>query len=386
MLAPARREDALAGHVIGSGLEAMSRSEASTRRDSFQVIEDRATLSHLAEAWARVEARHASPPQQHIWAGAAIETLAAGRAPTALIVGPPESPTAIASVVRTRRAPAVRRLVGAELNEPVDVVSDGPAALASLTAAMVKLKAPIFLGKLRAGTPTVAALERAYRGVGVVVTRPALPVPYIPLHDGWVEPERNLDAGRRSDLRRARRRAEAMGEVRIEILRPSPVELPPLLEEAYRIEAAGWKGRLRSALAQDDVRGAFYRRYATAAAARGILRLCFLTIGGRGAAMQLAVECDDRFWVLKIGYDDSFARCSPGTLLMAATVRDAAVKGLVSYELGGEVEPWIRVWTERAHRCVTIVASPVGVRTLGAVATQGMALVRRGAGRGLRRA
>jgi CelD/BcsL family acetyltransferase involved in cellulose biosynthesis len=353
----------------------MSRSETSTRHDSFQVVEDTRTLQHLTEAWAGLEARHVSPPHQHIWAGAAIETLAPGRAPKVLIVGPQERPAAVAPVVSTRGAPGVMRLVGAELNEPVDVVSAGPDALASLTTAMVKLKAPIFLGKLRAGTPTVAALERAYRGSGVVVSRPAPPVPYIALDSGWAEPEGNLDAGRRSDIRRARRRAEAIGPVGVEIVSPTPAELPPLLEEAYRIEAAGWKGRLGSALAQDDVRGAFYRRYAAAAAARGILRLCFLSIGGRGAAMQMAVECADRFWVLKIGYDETFARCSPGTLLMVASVADAAVKGLASYELGGQVEPWIRVWTEREHRCVTVMASPVGVRSLGAMAAHRMSLV-----------
>jgi hypothetical protein len=40
------------------------------------------------------------------------------------------------------------------------------------------------------------------------MTRPRQSCPYIALDDSWVEPESHLNAGRRSDLRRARRKAE----------------------------------------------------------------------------------------------------------------------------------------------------------------------------------
>lgn len=105
------------------------------------------------------------------------------------------------------------------------------------------------------------------------------------------QPETRFNAGRRSDLRRARRRAEALGQVTAEVLAPrSPAEIDSLLAAAYGVEAAGWKGARGSALASDAARGAFFHSYAVEAAREGKLRLCFLRIGGTATAMQLAIE------------------------------------------------------------------------------------------------
>ncbi len=49
---------------------------------------------------------------------------------------------------------------------------------------------------------------------------------------------------------------------------------------------------------------------------RESLRIAFLRIAGRPVAMQIAVERAQRLWLLKIGYDEEYARCSPGQLLM----------------------------------------------------------------------
>ena len=44
--------------------------------------------------------------------------------------------------------------------------------------------------------------------------------------------------------------------------------------------------------------------------------------------MQVAVETGGRFWLLKVGYDERFARCSPGSLLLLETIRHAATTGV----------------------------------------------------------
>src|SRR2546428_512675 len=102
-----------------------------------------------------------------------------------------------------------------------------------------------------------------------------------------------------------------------------------------------------------------YGRYAVAACRAGVLRLCFLRVGDRVAAVQFAIESDERFSLLKIGYDEAFARCSPGMLLMEETIRDAAKRGLRSYEFLGTAEPWTRVWTGRVRPCVSGRAYPL---------------------------
>ena len=141
------------------------------------------------------------------------------------------------------------------------------------------------------------------------------------------------------------------------------------MDEAFRVEAAGWKGRARTALAHDSTRQAFFRRYAAAASSRGILRLCLPRIGGRAAAMQIAVETGGRFWLLKVGYDERFARCSPGSLLLLETIRHAAARGLRSYEFLGNAEPWTRPWTREVRPCVHLEAYPFKARGVGRLAT-----------------
>jgi CelD/BcsL family acetyltransferase involved in cellulose biosynthesis len=330
-------------------------------------------LAALAGAWDRLAAAQAGGPMQYAaWAQAyAAMSEAPERALHVVVAGGPQ-PTAIAPLVRRRGRRARLELLGVqELYEPLDFLYATPAALDPLADALVRLGVPLFLERLPADSPVVAALQRAYRGRGVVLCRPTPEwpgCPWIPLDASWREPEQHLNTGRRSDLRRAWRLAERMGSVRSEVLTPTPAELPPLLEEAFQVEAAGWKGRKGSALLTNAERGAFYRHYATAACRQGILRLCFLRIGAQAVAMQLAAECGGGFWLLKIGYDEKFAQCSPGTLLMLETLRYAAARGLRSYEFLGTVEPWTRLWAPQVHPYISLRAYPARARGLAALA------------------
>ena len=117
----------------------------------------------------------------------------------------------------------------------------------------------------------------------------------------------------------------------------------------------------------DPDRRRFFHELAEASAADGCLRVAVLRIGGQTAAMQLAVEQGRRLWLLKIGYDERFARCSPGTLLLLETMRWAAGAELEAVELLGRREPWTRFWTDEARDCVAIHAYPAtlhGVRSI----------------------
>ena len=83
-------------------------------------------------------------------------------------------------------------------------------------------------------------------------------------------------------------------------------------DQAMAVEAKSWKGEARTALAYDGRRAEFFRHYVRQAAREGILRICFMHIGESQVAMQIAVEQQQGFWLLKIGYDAGFATASPG--------------------------------------------------------------------------
>lgn len=258
------------------------------------------------------------------------------------------------------------RIPGAEeVFEPGDALCRDAAAAARLARMLAAERRPIELARIPAASPLIPALRAAMPGR--VSVRPATPSPTIALGPEWREPESRFSARRRSDFRRAARRAAELGEPRCEMLCPTPDEFDALFDEAIAVEARSWKRAAGTAIACDPAKEAFFRRYLRAACERGEGRIALLRIDRRVVAMQLAVEWSGRYWLYKIGYDEAYARCSPGTLLMLHALRDAAERGLRGFELMGDSEAWIAdLWTREAHECVRVRTYPCTVAGLAA--------------------
>lgn len=256
-----------------------------------------------------------------------------------------------------------------ELGEPQDFRYRSLDALRELVEQVVAARMPIRLGRMPADSPTIELLRTAVGGGGRVVVRPAATYPVIELDDSWRAPIDKLNSGRRSDYRRAVKKAREVGEPRTEILTPQANQLDELLERALEIEARSWKGEAGTALRHDARRAEFYRRYCRSACEEHSLRIAFLYYGDVSVATQIAVELDGGFWLLKVGYDATYSRCSPGNMLMAATIEYAAAAGLRTYEFLGMSDAWTRVWTERERESVVVRVIPYNAG--GALATLG---------------
>jgi hypothetical protein len=266
----------------------------------------------------------------------------------------------------------VRRLIALgveEHHEPTDLLYASATALEALLDGLLRTGLPWELGRVPADSCTIEAIRRMCRGRAVVIERARPAAPYIVLDASWAEPERHLNSGRRSDLRRARRKAENVGPLSVDVRLPRHDELDPLLDELFAVEARSWKGRSGTAILLDPAEHAFCRRFAHAAQQHGLLRLCFLRLAGRAVAVQMALVHRGGFWLLKIGYDAEFSHCSPGMLLLRETISYAARQGLSRYEFLGQEEPWIQVWTDKAHPCTCVRVyprSPAGAAALSA--------------------
>jgi hypothetical protein len=316
-----------------------------------------------------VDRRHAhrglvqGPIQQPEWLASAIETFGPEHHLERITVDDPVAGYASAVVMRAASdhfAPFVMPGVD-ELNEPMDLVYESPTALAMLAQKIVRRGLPLRLHRIRRDSPTIDALRTAVGSLGRVIVRPQANFPYIELNDAWLEPDSQLSSRRRSDFRRAMKRAQEYGDVRSEIIVPTLDDLDELLAIALDIEARSWKGEAGTALVHDPRRAEFFARYTRRACEQGILRMNFLYIGLDIAAMQIAVEQDAGLWLLKVGYDPEYARCSPGNLLIADTIRYAVDSGLKTYEFLGTSETWTRVWTEQEHETVSVRVYPASV-------------------------
>ncbi len=323
-------------------------------------------------AWEKLAAAAGTLPTQDApWTVAALACFGGRSEP--LAAGDPMAPEAVAPLVR--RGAMLELAGGRDLGEPADLLYRSPDALAALVERILAGGRPLTLERIPADSPTIPALREALGSRGSVRLTEAAGHPAIALEERWAEPGGGLSSSRRSSLRRARRKAESLGEIEVELLTPAPDEVGTLLDEAFAVESRSWKGEAGTAVAFVPAQNDFFRRYATELAQRGSLRLDLLRVDGRAVAMQYGMRWNNRHWLFKIGFDEAFKAGSPGQILLSESVAAAARDGLASYELLGSRDAWTDVWTKDVNACVGVLALPRSLR--GAL---GMATVhRRGA-------
>ncbi len=332
----------------------------------------------LARAWELLQPHATLPTQGADFIAALGRTLLADT-PIKLVAAENEEGTGAVVPLCHGPGPFARwRLPGAEeVFEPGDALCRDAGSAAGLARFISRQARPVELHRIPASSKLIPALAAAMKGRGWVSVRPAPPCPYIPLDASWTEPESRFSSRRRSDFRRAARRAAEFGAVQCEVLVPRPDEFDALFDEAVAVEARSWKTAAGTAIACDPAKEAFFRHYFRAASERGEFRAAFLRIDGRAVAMQLAVEWAGRYWLYKIGYDEAFARCSPGTLLMLHVLGDTAKRGMIGLELMGNAEDWIaELWTREQHECRRVRTYPLSAAGLAAWLADGLAWMR----------
>jgi CelD/BcsL family acetyltransferase involved in cellulose biosynthesis len=315
------------------------------------------------------------PTQSPAWNEAAIAAF--GGKPRLLANAEGSDLTGVAPLVL--HGSTLELAAGREVSEPGELLYSSEQALEQLAREIADLKRPLLLRRLPAGSATVAALGEALGRRAKIQLGEAEGHPAIALDERWQEPGGGLSSSRRSSLRRARRKAEKLGEVGVELLSPAPAEVDALLDLAFAVEARSWKGKAGTgtAIALVPAMEAFFRDFAKRIAADGKLRLDLLRLDGEPVAMQLGMAWRNRHWLFKIGYDESFASASPGQILVGESVAAAARAGLESYELLGSRDAWTDVWTKDVNECVKVLALPPSPHSALALAAIG----RRGARR-----
>jgi CelD/BcsL family acetyltransferase involved in cellulose biosynthesis len=365
-----------------------SRARAAPAPASFALPFDRfCEEEKRIAAWRRLEQRASLPMQSHAFASALASTLLKDAHVEVFYI---EKGDELAAVLPLSREPgpyARWTMVGAhQVCEPDDALYRDAHAARLLAEAIVSDRRALEVDRIPVGSALIPALREAMRGKGWVSVRPATPTPTIELDSRWKDPASRFNSGRRSDFRRAERRAREFGALTFEILSPGPDEFDALFDEAIGVELRSWKREAGTAIAADSAKESCFRHYFRSACERGEFRIAFMRIDGRAVAMQMALECLDRYWLFKIGFDEDYERCSPGTLLMLHTLGWAAKRELGAYELLGNLEPWIaQFWTREQHDCVCLRAYPRNARGALAFAADAAAWLRKRVARASRR-
>jgi CelD/BcsL family acetyltransferase involved in cellulose biosynthesis len=166
-----------------------------------------------------------------------------------------------------------------------------------------------------------------------------------------------LDAKRRKEWRRLRRRLEDRGNLEF-----SWSQEPAAIEDFLALEASGWKGARGTAMTADANRAAFAREMLHTFASRGRLRIARLTLDRRTIAAGVVLLSGSRAYYWKTAFDENFGEFSPGVQLTLAMSRDLESDGKLSLadSCADANHPMIdRLWTARIDVAdFTLAAKP----------------------------
>ncbi|SFP22159.1 Acetyltransferase (GNAT) domain-containing protein [Mesorhizobium sp. NFR06] len=199
-------------------------------------------------------------------------------------------------------------------DDPVGVIED---FFSMLGRPHLKLPKVFVLPDMRLDGP-VASLLTSFadsRGLTMVTTGRA----ERPVLESDADGENYLKASLRAhhyrEFRRLKRRLADLGKLKHVVAR-GPDEIRHAIEGFLTLEAAGWKGRERTAMAIDRYRAAFAREAVHRLAEQDMCRIHLLTLDGRTIACLVVFVEAGVAYTWKTAYDEALAAFSPGTLLM----------------------------------------------------------------------
>jgi CelD/BcsL family acetyltransferase involved in cellulose biosynthesis len=120
-----------------------------------------------------------------------------------------------------------------------------------------------------------------------------------------------VSARKRKELRRQRRRLAESG-VLVHETALAANEVSKAVADFIAVEANSWKGRAGGAVSRDPNAAAFLAEAVTALAGEHKARVDRLTLDGATIAATITLFSGDYAWFWKIGYDETYARYSPG--------------------------------------------------------------------------
>lgn len=368
--APVRRPTAFAAGAawaLGGRPYAGGRVVSLTRDDDFaalapawDALADLAPqrLPMLGSVWVRAFARHRLGPGESMVVHAA---LSGGRVVGVLplVARPSRLGTTLAAPRgdHTRAGDAVLSpdLPATDLRGLVEAAFASRPDAGALTLAGVRDSSPTLAAVAALEGPFLVVADDDERGSFVTLRGRTMADVRAALHDNF-----------RRNLRKADNRLAREAGVSFHFDEGASAD-PAALDTFLALEAAGWKGRAGTAIAHDARLLAFYRELVAGFAARRRLEWIWLEIGGRTAAMFLGVRLPRALVLLKIAYDEAFARLGPGNLLFERLLEREIVAGHLD-EINCTTDmPWHRLWALSSARYARFHVVP---RRLSPIATR----------------
>lgn len=165
---------------------------------------------------------------------------------------------------------------------------------------------------------------------------------------------------RRKEFRRLRARLSEIGRLESRVL-GAQSNLEGWIEDFLALEQSGWKGRRGTAIGCDVASARFLHEALGDLKERGELMFWKLTLDNRPIAMLFGLVGHGRGWLVKMAYDEDYARFSPGVLVTLDATQSLMGRGDVAFVDSCAVpnHPMIdHLWQDRLAVEDVLIATP----------------------------
>jgi CelD/BcsL family acetyltransferase involved in cellulose biosynthesis len=310
-------------------------------------IDDEARFAALAGEWERLLPADATPFDLHRWYAPWWEAFGGGGKMAVCTVWRGEELAGAMPLLR--RGGRLSGMLNGHAGAFRPLAADAE-AMAALADAVIARQAPeLELRSLPSEDPSLPALLESVRRAGArPLSESGYASPFVATGGDLEAWSKGEDASWKSRVARYRRKMLRDHETEFAVFE-APEDLDGWLEEGFRIEASGWKGRAGTAIASTPETERFYRALARDFQQRDELRLTRVALDGNAVAFCFSLLYGNRIYTLKSGYDESIRKLAPGLVMQLLMVEKAFELGFETLELLGEQVDWKQKLSTGAH-------------------------------------
>lgn len=181
----------------------------------------------------------------------------------------------------------------------------------------------------------------------------------IDVRDTWDAYFADRSRNHRRHMRVVRNRAEREGTLDLQLLaNPSCDQIERLLRRGFEVEDRSWKGEEGSSTLRSPEAFRYFLDQAKLLSTSGHLLLTFLELNGHAIGFEYGWLSKGVYHSLKVGYDEAYARLSPGQLLRYLMMERLFAEGeimLVDYL--GPLSDATNKWATRTYPVSRVVVA-----------------------------
>jgi len=153
----------------------------------------------------------------------------------------------------------------------------------------------------------------------------------------------SLSKNFRGNLSKARNKVKKLPDLSVEIKKSCDAK-PELIDTFINVESKNWKGKAGSAIINSEKNKKFYTDLSKELYKAGWLQWHFLKTGDTTIAANLAVQMKDSIVLWKLGYDEAYSKCSPGSILLEKLLEDVYSSNSIKEINLTTDRPWYDNW------------------------------------------